>query len=154
MEGRLEEGIRAALKSLDDTVRPALDATDSLASEQLELVMAFLGFLGERIDGYADFELFRLQCHHVLARALLELHVPDIEIISTRRHRLSTACTDKLPVRPRAARQASDGLATLISELLHALRESGGEPWIDAQKHVLDHGARLAEHEQRWYSVP
>lgn len=49
MMDHCENTLRAAIKSLRDTVAPAVDPDDSQATEQLRLTIDFLEFLRTRI---------------------------------------------------------------------------------------------------------
>jgi len=72
MADYLENGVRAMEKSLRDVVLPALDASDPLAREQLNLAIDYLGFLRARLD-YATHRLrFELELYRDMAAAVLD----------------------------------------------------------------------------------
>ena len=63
-------GLRAAARALEQVVRPALDATNPLAVEQLQMVTRFLGLAAERLPWRHARLRLQVQQIHDTARAL------------------------------------------------------------------------------------
>ncbi len=78
MIDQMDDGLRAAIKALDEVVAPALDKSNPLAVEQLRLVSRFLGFVRARIDVQAERDRFELRHQLALARELAALQTPGV----------------------------------------------------------------------------
>jgi hypothetical protein len=73
MADHTDNGLRAAIKALDEVVAPAVDASNPLAVEQLRLVSRYLGFLRERLQYQSDRDRYELWHYTTLAQSLLAL---------------------------------------------------------------------------------
>jgi hypothetical protein len=60
MADHTDNALRAAIKALEEVVRPAVNPDDPLATEQLRMVAELLGFLGQRLDQLYDRQRFEL----------------------------------------------------------------------------------------------
>lgn len=61
MADEIPLGLAAAIRALDEVVRPALDSADSAAVEQLQLTIRYLSYVACRADRLYERGLFELQ---------------------------------------------------------------------------------------------
>ena len=73
MADRTVAGLRASIKSLKDTVAPAVDPANPLASEQLRMVCGYLALVCEQLPQRAARIVFELRSAVALAEALRPL---------------------------------------------------------------------------------
>lgn len=72
-----DDGLRAAIKALDEVVAPSIDVSNPLAVEQLRLVSRFLGFLRSRMPYEHARVQHELRHYFALARDLVDLAPND-----------------------------------------------------------------------------
>ena len=71
MSDHLDNAFRAATHALRDVVAPAVDGSNPLAREQLQLVIAWLEFQRQRLPYLHDRDRFELSAHAEMAEAVL-----------------------------------------------------------------------------------
>ena len=122
-----DDGLRAAIKALDEVVAPAIDTATPLAVEQLRLVSRFLGFLRTRMP--YEHARARHELHHYLglAESLVTLAPNDAPFRS--RDALDAAIQAGTPVLHDAAasaQQLQDTIKSLSCALSTLVREVAG----------------------------
>lgn len=154
MKDHSENTLRAAIKSLRDTVTPAVDPTDPQAAEQLRLTIDFLEFLRTRLYDVHARHRYELEHQMVVARSLLE----EADKVSERATQamisaLSTAAAAHADAatHTRDLQAASDALWGTVRALV---REAGSAPTEVQERisaHVLSGMEPLVELESSWY---
>lgn len=144
-----DDGLRAAIKALDEVVAPAIDTANPLAVEQLRLVSRFLGFLRTRMPYEHARARHELQHYFGLAGTLMPLAPNDAPVRS--RDLLGAAIRAAGPLLddPAAGAQQIQGAitslscaaSTLVREVAHApaaVREPIERAVIRAAQALLD----------------
>ena len=154
MKDHSENTLRAAVKSLRDTVAPAVDPSDAQANEQLRLTIDFLEFLRTRIYDVHARHRYELGHQLALGRALV---ADAAEVSDLAAERLGAA------VQQAAAVHASAGAHTrdlqVASEELWAcvrglLRDAGDAPEAVRTRittQVISGIEPLVQMESAWY---
>ncbi|HEY5857785.1 MAG TPA: hypothetical protein VIW24_28045 [Aldersonia sp.] len=149
-----ENTLNAAIKSLRDTVAPAVDRSDPQAEEQLRLTIDFLSFLKTRIYDIHARQRYELACQMQVARALLADAAslgPDVgdrlaaalsEAETT--HAAADSHTDDL-------RAASQQLWATVRGVVRSARTAPEAVRDRIGERVLSGIAPLVELESAWY---
>lgn len=149
-----ENTLRAAIKSLRDTVAPAVDRTDAQANEQLRLTIDFLEFLRTRIYDIHARQRYELRHQVAVAQTLLDdvaLLPPDIG------ERLTLALTAAQSVHSDAdahtedLRAASQELWAVVRGILRTTRSASAGVRDRISASVLSGIEPLVEMESAWY---
>jgi hypothetical protein len=124
-----DDGLRAAIKALDEVIAPSIDAANPLAVEQLRLVSRFLGFVRSRLPYEHARERHELR-HYLALAAELVAQAPDDAPVRARQL-LQSAISEATPLAvdidaPTAALRA--GIASLSSALSTLVRSVATSP--------------------------
>ncbi|MDB5818141.1 MAG: hypothetical protein JWQ11_1781 [Rhizobacter sp.] len=152
-----DDGIRAAIKALDEVVAPALDPANPLALEQLKLVSRFLGFLRSRLPYEHLRSSHELRHYLALARQLVEIapnegpvHARDALLGAI--HEATPLISDPTcsPVQLEAGtKRLSAALSTLVRDVAEA------PPAVrDSVERAVTHAARRLLDAQRAWFLP
>jgi hypothetical protein len=150
-----DDGLRAAIKALDEVVAPAIDTANPLAVEQLRLVSRFLGFLRSRIP--YEHARARHELHHYLglAQTLVTLAPNDAPVRS--RDAIGAAIHSATPVLHEAsasAQQIQSAIASLSSATSALVREVAvASPAVRApiERAVVLAAQQLLDAQRAWF---
>jgi hypothetical protein len=149
-----ENTLRAAIKSLRDTVTPAVDPDDSQATEQLRLTIDFLEFLRTRIYDVHARHRYELRHQIEVAQALRS----DAQLVSSRAAtQLENALESALTVQSDAdahtmeLRSASQELWGSVRGVVREAREAADDVRQRISLSVLQGVQPLVEMESAWY---
>lgn len=154
MKDHSENTLRAAIKSLRDTVAPAVDPTDPQAAEQLRLTIDFLDFLRTRLYDVHARHRYELEHQMIVARSLLgdAHHVSDragdamIRALSAAAAAHADAATHT-----RDLQAASDVLWGSVRSLVREAATAPEEVQERISAQVLSGMEPLVELESSWY---
>lgn len=151
-----DNGLLASIKALETVVKPALDASDPLATEQLRLVSGFLKFLRTRMEhGYAR-QLFELDHALRLARQV----APDAALLNSPElaQRLAAAVVQGQVVQARAVplpadvRSAAAELATAVAGVARAAAVADVPLRRRIEQQVMAASRRWVEMQRAWFA--
>lgn len=155
MADHSDNGLRAAIKALNDVVAPALDADNPVAQEQLRLVVQFLEFHRERLPHHVDRDRFELLRHVSLAQRLAEHTEPWLPS-ETDELRAALAEAEEVGglgwVRPQDARRATGSLETAISTVVRAAAGLDEDPRRQIERTVVEAAAGLLDGQRAWFA--
>ncbi|MFF2027365.1 hypothetical protein [Rhodococcus koreensis] len=149
-----ENTLRAAIKSLRDTVAPAVDPLDPQAVEQLRLTIDFLEFLRTRVYDIHARQRYELGRQMDIAQALLDdaaLISPDVG------DRLTRAVSDARSVHADAdahtqdLRASSQKLWAVVRGVLRTARQAPEDVRERISTRVIGGIEPLVEMESAWY---
>lgn len=143
----------SAVRTLADIVRPAVDAADVHAREQLEVVIGLLSLMRERQALAWRYELDELTRLLDLSRALAALDARGADGPLRTLAALGNDVLRRAQAGPDEVRQASRALREASGALAAALY-ADGEPELRArvQRLVLDHAAEQLTRERAWFA--
>ncbi|KQZ75654.1 MULTISPECIES: hypothetical protein [unclassified Nocardioides] len=154
MKDHSENTLRAAIKSLRDTVTPAVDPSDPQAAEQLRLTIDFLEFLRTRLYDVHARHRYELEHQMVVARSLLkDAHQVSDRVGDAMIRALSTAAAAHADAatHTRDLQAASDSLWGSVRTLV---REAAAAPEAVQERistSILSGMEPLVELESAWY---
>ncbi|KQY50851.1 hypothetical protein [Nocardioides sp. Root140] len=154
MKDHSENTLRAAIKSLRDTVTPAVDPSDPQAAEQLRLTIDFLEFLRTRLYDVHARHRYELEHQMVVARSLLkDAHQVSDRVGDAMIRALSTAAAAHADAatHTRDLQAASDALWGSVRTLV---REAAAAPEAVQERistSILSGMEPLVELESAWY---
>lgn len=147
--------LRAIVKSLTDTVAPAIDAEDHMAREQLRLSVEFIAFLRTRLHYLHGRERFDLQHGIGLARDLLSA---DLSAATAEAAALGAALApaERLIGDPAALtgtiRSAAMDLAHAVAAVVQRASDLPPDVARRIRAAVLAATERRVEFERYWYA--
>lgn len=150
-----DDGLRAAIKALDEVVAPAIDESNPLAVEQVRLVSRFLSFLRSRVPYEHARAHHEVRHYLALARELVELAPNDAPVRS--RDLLSAAIRIATPlvVDPMASAQQLQGAITSLSAALSTLaRHVADSPATvrdPVERTIVRASASLLDAQRAWF---
>lgn len=144
--------LKAIVKSLTDTVAPAVDPQDHMAREQLRLSVEFIAFLRKRLDYLHGRERFDLQHYIDLARSLLSAGLTEVPADL----RAALEAAESIVADPGALTGTVRGAAMdLAHAVASVVQKTAGLPPDVARRirvAVLDATGRRVEFERYWYA--
>lgn len=152
-----DDGLRAAIKALNEVVAPAIDSSNPLAVEQLRLVSRFLGFLRLRIPHEHARAQHELRHYLALAQELVPIAPNDAPVQPRDLLRDAVDAAGPLALNPRAsAQQLQDGIGLLSSALSTLVRQVAEAPAAVRApiEHAVVRAARSLLDVQRAWFLP
>lgn len=149
-----EVGLQSVVKSLLDTVAPAIDPADHPAKEQLRLAVSYVDFVRQRLHMIHARERYELSHAARLGRDVLALDPPAaLEPVVALRAAL--AAGDPLLANPAALtgdlRAAAIDVACAIACLVEELHERREPQARAVDQAILAASAEKLEFERLWY---
>ncbi len=160
MADHTDNGLRAAIKALDEVVAPAIDASNPLATEQLRLVSRYLGFLRERLHYQSDRERYELWHYTALAQSILTQMQPSTQTqspLAQIQQRLALAVVAAVPLCEDTSvalvkiRAALGPLTSAISALVRSVTNAQPSLRTPIERLVLDASKRLLDVQRAFY---
>lgn len=155
MADRTVAGLRAAIKSLKDTVAPAIDPANPLANEQSRMVCGYLALVCEQLPQRSARIAFELRGAVALAESMLPLAAGcDDEIART----LATRCATARALRDDPERietdveHATQELNAAISALVRAAAGAGTELRRQVERAALTHAQAWLTAQRAWFA--
>jgi hypothetical protein len=123
MTGTIDNGFRAMLRALRETVKPSLDTTDPLPREQLDHVIDYLEFMRDRVVLAPQRETYELSSYISMGAALPEWTLIGRSDLSMA---LSEAITDGQAVEraPSSSEDVRRATAAITAVIRQIIRES------------------------------
>jgi hypothetical protein len=156
MADHLDSALRAAIASLTDVVKPAVDEDNPLATEQLGLVIDWLEFLRGRLPLAAAREAAVLQSNREMAAAVLkELQGSDKSVGAQLREALSVA--DELADSGGIATgyhgigKVNDALTDALSHLVRGLDSVPSDVRLAIESAVVDGTQHTLDIQRSWF---
>jgi hypothetical protein len=144
--------LRAAAKSLEEVVSPAVDSAHPLAGEQLRLISGVLSFVEQRLGHHYARTRYELLHHLELAEALDDDGFPR-DITEARAAAIGVAST--LVAEPCARTEdletATAGLAAAISALVRAAGAADADTARQVNRVVLAASRQLVDARRAWF---
>src|SRR3954453_2460173 len=140
--------LRAAAKSLEEVVAPAVDSAHPLAGEQLRLISGVLAFVEERLGHHYAHERFELRRYLELAETLGEHDGPSevTAALNAAIDRASAVATEPC-ARTADLQAATAGLTAAISALVRAAGASR-----QVNRAVLEASRELVAAQRAWFA--
>lgn len=153
MQLRDDMCLDSAVRTLADIVRPAVDADDVHAREQLEVVIGLLSLMRERQALAWRYDLDELARLLDFSRALAALDARGADGALQTLAVMGTEVLSRAQAGPDEVRQASRALREASGALAAALY-ADGEPELRArvQRLVLDNAAEQLTRERAWFA--
>jgi uncharacterized protein YecT (DUF1311 family) len=146
--------LRAAAKSLEEVVAPAVDSAHPLAGEQLRLISGVLAFVEERLGHHYAYQRFELLRHLELAATLGEndgeLPSEVTDALAAASDRASGVATQSC-ARTEELQEATAGLTAAISALVRAAGASDAETARRVNRAVLEASRELVAAQRAWF---
>lgn len=148
-----DTAIRAIIKSLSDTVAPALPEADPLAREQLRLALDYLEFLRLRLPDLHQRERAELRHQIALAKGIAAAGA-----LGNHAEAMTDLCrrAEALAADPGAGtgaiRDMAMDLAFAVAGVVQTLAEQATVTASRIRQTVLDETARKVELERFWYA--
>ncbi len=143
----------SAMRTLTDIVRPAVDADDVHAREQLEVVIGLLSLMRERQALAWRYDLDELARLLEFSRALAALDARGVDGPLRTLATLGAEVLSRAQAGPDEVRQASRALREASGALAAALyAESEPELRARVQRLVLDNAAEQITRERAWFA--
>lgn len=148
-----DTAIRAIIKSLGDTVAPALPEADPLAREQLRLALDYLAFLRLRLPDMHQRERADLRHQIALANGIAAAGATGnhAAAMTGLRRRAETLAADP-GAGTGAIRDMAMDLAFAVAGVVQTLADQTPETASRIRHTVLDETARKVELERLWYA--
>lgn len=148
-----DTALRAIIKSLTDTVAPALPEADPLAREQLRLSVDYLVFLRQRLHDLHQRERFDLRHAIALAQEIVAAGAAGDRARAVQGElRRAAALVADPGAGTGAIRAAAMDLAYVVSGVVQHLAEQPPGVADRIRKAVLAETARRVEFERLWYA--
>lgn len=150
-----DDGLRAAIRALDEVVAPAIDGSNPLAVEQVRLVSRFLGFLRSRIPYEHARAHHEVRHYLALARELVELAPIDAPVNS--RNLLTAAIEISTPLvgdplsSARQLQDAAKSLSAALSTLIRDVADSPATVRDPVERTVVRASASLLDAQRAWF---
>ncbi len=155
MIDQTDDGLRAAIKALDEVVAPALDAANPLAVEQLRLVSRFLGFVRSRAEWQLPRDRFELRHQLELARVLHGLAPAEGAVPAREGLAEAIAAASTLPMQPdapqAALRAAIDALSAASSVLVRSVADAPEAVRRPIEREVVRASRSLLDAHRAWF---
>lgn len=144
--------LTAAMKSLSDGVRPAVDPADPLATQQLSLVTDYLGFLRGRLPYLHTRARVELRAAQDLA-AQLRPHVPavDAEAVQPLEDALAVAADVHELAPLTVVESATAQILAVVREIVRAAPGAGPEVRRSVERAVFEDSERMSGFYRSWY---
>ena len=150
MADHTENVLHAAAQSLRDVVAPALDDTNPLAKEQLQLVADWLDFLRERLPVAFDRQRCELEQNLTLGETLLPKCPSDNDDLP-RAIEQGREVLARCSVRAHELRDANDDLTDSISGAVKRVRLADAQTARDIEVAVLESTRSFLELQRSWF---
>ena len=150
-----DDGLRAAIRALDEVVAPAIDGSNPLAVEQVKLVSRFLGFLRSRIPYEHARAHHEVRHYLALAQELIELAPNDAPARS--RQLLTAAIQTSTPLvgDPLSSAQqlqdAAKSLSAALSTLVRDVTDSPVSVRAPVERAIVRASASLLDAQRAWF---
>ena len=154
----IDQYIAVCIRALSEVVLPAIDKSDSMALEQVQLVMGLLTLMAEQWDKALPLEMVELRAHLELGRALESAAAGGANthaaLAGSRRATAGVARLASMEIPTHAElRAANFALRTAIVELLAAARSDGAAEFRShATSLVIAHAAEQNLLARSWFA--
>ena len=156
MPNNIDNAIRAAIRSMNEVIVPALDPANPLASEQSALVLQLLDFLRVRIPYVQQRDRAEVAIYHDIAAQLmheLAILLPDqLDKVRDILAEAETAIANPVPA-PDDLPRLADDLRTVLSDFVRAAAEAP-EPLRQKVESAVARGSKPIMDLQRSWFLP
>jgi hypothetical protein len=154
MADHTDNVLGAAIRALDEVIRPAIEPEHPLANEQAKIVSQYLKQIRSRLDYSYDRDWFDVEFHAGLAREVLadarELSTAvsaELELCLQAAEQLLASRGPRVP----ALRAASAGLATALTALVRTAGDVDGPSSSRIEALVLERSGAYLDAQRAWF---
>ena len=145
--------LRAAAKSLEEVVAPAVDSAHPLAGEQLALISRVLSFVEQRLGHQYPHDRFELLRHLELAESLADHDLPEAvtDALADAIDEASAVAAEPC-ARTEDMQAATARLTAAISALIRAAGASDADTAREVNRTVLAASRELVAAQRAWFA--